>query len=271
MKHVPICEQTPLAAVDVNIGGVANVIDAALGSGVKRIIFTSSDKAVHPTNVMGASKLVGERIAIAANKRNGTTVIACTRFGNVAGSRGSVLPVFCKQIAAGGPVTLTSPDMTRFFMTKEVAVALVVQSMVHAYGGEIFVTKMHAIRIGDLADVMICLLAPLMGHRPEQIPIEVIGLRPGEKLYEELVSEEELTRTFAVDDYLISQPLPHGGVDDEDTVVYAELGTATPAVRPYNSQLERLLTRGEIETFLSVNGLLPGLPNRVVPTLFAAQ
>jgi FlaA1/EpsC-like NDP-sugar epimerase len=150
MKHVPICEKAPLAVVDVNICGVANVVDAALASGVKRVIFTSSDKAVHPTNVMGASKLIGERIAVAANKRNGLTVIACTRFGNVAGSRGSVLPVFCKQIAAGGSVTLTSPEMMRFFTSRESAVALVIQSMVHAHGGEARPPIPHVPTIQDL-------------------------------------------------------------------------------------------------------------------------
>jgi FlaA1/EpsC-like NDP-sugar epimerase len=268
LKHVPICERTPSAAVDVNINGVANVVEAALACGVKRVVFTSSDKAVHPTNVMGASKLLGERLAVASNKRNGKTVVSCTRFGNVAGSRGSVLHIFSKQIAAGGPISLTSPDMTRFFMTPERAASMVIESMVHAHGGEIFVTKMQTIRVADLATVMIHLLAPVAGRQPEDIQIDCIGPRPGEKFYEELVSDEELGRTVSAGDYLIIQsfPLNYAG----EIVMYDRLGPGVRIARTYNSSNEAALTHAEIEAFLRDNGLLPELTRQPLLRLVAA-
>jgi len=258
LKHVPICERTPSAAIDINVRGVTNIVEAALESGVRRVLFTSSDKAVHPTNVMGASKLLGERVALTANKRNGTTIISCTRFGNVAGSRGSVVPLFCSQILRGGSITLTSPLMTRFFMSKEAAVALVIESMVHAKGGELFVTKMPALRIVDLATVMIQMLAPAARRRPDDIRIDVIGPRPGEKCYEELVSEEELFRTVGIGDFLIVQP-PSRVAELDLVVVYEHLGVAERLMKPYNSGTEVAMSRSDIAAFLRDNRLLSDL------------
>ena len=257
LKHVSICEHTPAASIDVNVLGVTNVVESALDSGVKRIVFTSSDKAVHPTNVMGASKLLGERLALAANKRNGETIICCTRFGNVAGSRGSVVPVFRDQILKGAAVTLTSSFMTRFVMSNAAAVALVIETMVHAQGGELFVTKMPALRISDLATVMIRLLAPSAGRRPNDVPIDLIGMRPGEKRYEELVSDEEVARTFAVGNYLIVLPLGRS-VNDEVLSAYERLGRSERVTKPYNSELSVAMTEPEIAVFLRDNDLLPG-------------
>ena len=258
LKHVPICERTPLAAVDTNVVGVANIVETALVTGVKRVLFTSSDKAVNPSNVMGASKLMGERIAAAGNRRNGSTVISCTRFGNVAGSRGSVLPVFHSQIMAGGPVTLTAPEMSRFFMTTEQAVQLIIESMVHSQGGETFVTKMKTIGIRALARVMIQLLAPVAGRDPKDIGIEIIGPRMGEKLYEELVTDEEQSRTFEVGNYLIVQPVQLRNTNLA-TISYEHLGTAHRITKPYNSQTEIALTDQEIDAFLRDNRLFPNL------------
>ena len=147
LKHVILCEKAPNDAVQTNILGVQNVIHAAVVNQVARVLFTSSDKAVNPTNVMGTSKLMGERLMTAANafrQKNGP-IFASTRFGNVMGSRGSVVPLFKQQISQGGPVTLTDPRMTRFIMTLQEAVRLVIDSTCLARGGEVFVTKMRIV------------------------------------------------------------------------------------------------------------------------------
>ena len=169
---------------------------------------TSSDKAVNPTNVMGTSKLMAERLVSAANAhpRLGNQIFASTRFGNVLGSRGSVIPLFIRQIRHGGPVTVTDPEMTRFIMTLDEAVGLVMDSLFLARGGEIFVTKMPVLRIGDLAEVMIEELASKYGYRPSDIPIETVGPRPGEKTYEELMNEEEIKRSIELPKYFVIQP-----------------------------------------------------------------
>ena len=182
-KHVTICERSPFEAVQTNIIGVQNIITAATENGVKRVIFTSSDKAVNPTNVMGTSKLMGERLMTASNTNlhSPGTILASTRFGNVLGSRGSVIPVFMNQIAKGGPVTLTSPEMTRFIMSVSESVRLLIDSMQLACGGEVFITKMPAIRIEDLAVVMVEHLAPMYGYRSQDIEIKTVGVLPGRK------------------------------------------------------------------------------------------
>lgn len=207
-KNVPVCERSPSLAVQTNIIGTENVILASRHNNVKRVLFTSSDKAVNPTNVMGTTKLMGERLITAANSltKGAGTLFTSTRFGNVAGSRGSVVPVFIQQIAAGGPVTITDKRMTRFIMTLEEATSLVLQSMVMAKGGEAFVTKMPVFQISDLAQVMVEELAPRFGHRPQDIKIVEIGPRPGEKLYEELITDEEIQRTYEQDELLAVLP-----------------------------------------------------------------
>lgn len=197
LKHVILCERAPFDAVQTNIVGVRNVIEAALDNDVERVIFTSSDKAVNPTNVMGTSKLMGERLFTAANslKMQRRTIFSSTRFGNVLGSRGSVIPIFARQIAAGGPVTLTDRRMTRFIMTLEESCRLVLLAAEKARGGEVFVTKMPVIQIADLARVMVDELADQHGFSASRMPITEIGAKPGEKLYEELMSDEETRRT----------------------------------------------------------------------------
>ncbi|MBT4732583.1 polysaccharide biosynthesis protein, partial [Candidatus Woesearchaeota archaeon] len=156
LKHVILCERSPEQAVQTNINGVQNIISAADMNNVEVVIFTSSDKAVNPTNVMGTTKLMGERLITAANssKRENGPIFASTRFGNVLGSSGSVIPIFRNQISNGGPVTLTDRNMTRFVMSVEEAVELVLNSVIEAKGGEVFVTKMPVMRIKDLAVAM---------------------------------------------------------------------------------------------------------------------
>jgi FlaA1/EpsC-like NDP-sugar epimerase len=259
-KHVILCERSPFEAVQTNILGVQNLIYAACENNVERVIFTSSDKAVNPTNVMGTSKLMGERLMTAANSTLTAdgTIFASTRFGNVLGSKGSVLPIFREQIRQGGPVTLTDIQMTRFIMSIQEAVRLVIESAHLAKGGEVFVTKMPVVRIQDLATVMIQELAPVYGHDTMQISIEIIGAKPGEKAYEELLTQEETRRTWELDRYFVVSPA--------FASIYRHISYDYPNIvsrvvnSPYNSANEQPLTPEELTEFLRVNGLLENGP-----------
>jgi FlaA1/EpsC-like NDP-sugar epimerase len=261
LKHVPSCERSPFSAVNVNIDGVENVIRAAMAAGLKRVLFTSSDKAVNPTNVMGTSKLMGERLMTAANflqdGRTGQTIFASTRFGNVAGSRGSVVPLFCSQIAKGGPVTVTDERMTRFIMSTEQAVELVIESMFLAKGGEVFVTKMPVIRIVDLATILVELVAPVHGRHPKEIAVRYTGKRPGEKLWEELSTEEESHRILEGERYLVILPALRALLKDADRHYRYPGLDLRPSDAVYHSEHEPKMSREEIVDFLLGPGVLP--------------
>jgi len=193
LKHVPICEFNPFDAVKTNILGTQNVLDAALEENIEKVIFISTDKAVNPTNVMGTTKLLAERLTISANYYKGEkkTVFSCVRFGNVMDSRGSVIPLFKNQIQFGGPVTITDPRMSRFIMSIPKAIKLILDAGANALGGEIFILKMPAIHIQDLADVMVEEFAPVFKIEANTIRYQTIGIRPGEKLFEELINQQE--------------------------------------------------------------------------------
>ncbi|WP_436344050.1 SDR family NAD(P)-dependent oxidoreductase [Natronorubrum sp. FCH18a] len=228
MKHVDICEYNPFEAVKTNVMGLQNLIDASIDAGVKRFVFTSSDKAVNPANTMGTTKLLGEKLVTAANKYSGEHDIrlASVRFGNVINSSKSVIPVFREQIKQGGPVTLTDPRMTRFFLTYEDVADLVVGAMEYTEGGEVFVQRMDAIRIEDLAEAMIETLAPQFSHDPKDIEIQQTGRRMAETFHEEIMTEREITRTIENDSLYAVPPeqasekgyLTHDGIKEFEPV-----------------------------------------------------
>lgn len=249
LKHVGLCEDSPNQAVSTNIQGTQNVIDAALENGVERVIYTSSDKAVNPTNVMGTSKLMGERLMTAASESNSShsTVFASTRFGNVLGSRGSVVPIFSRQIADGGPITLTDKSMTRFIMTLSEAAELVLDSVWLAHGGEVMVTKMPAVKIQDIAYVMRDGLSD-----GREIDIVETGLKPGEKMYEELMNGEEIRRTWEYGSYFVILSAFANPNADE----YAHLSARMQADHPYNSAHATVMTREEVAEFFHDRDLL---------------
>ncbi len=186
LKQVPSCEFHPLEAVKTNILGTENVLEAAITSGVKRVVCLSTDKAVYPINAMGISKAMMEKVIIAKSRGSESTVICATRYGNVMASRGSVIPLFVDQIRAGNPITITDPFMTRFMMTLDDAVDLALYAFEHASPGEIFIQKSPAATIKTLAKALI----ELMGVPNHEI--RIIGTRHGEKLYEALLSREEM-------------------------------------------------------------------------------
>ncbi len=251
LKHVPSCEKAPFGAVKVNITGAQNIILAAQKANLERVLFTSSDKAVSPPNVMGASKLMGERLFTAANfmptSSNCRTEFVSTRFGNVAASNGSVMPLFEKQIAAGGPVTVTDKRMSRFIMSLDESAELLLESMVHAKAGDIFITKMPVLNIYDLAEVMVEELAPKYGHKAEDVEITITGSRPGEKLWEELSSDEESRRIMEGDKYLCLPPSHSKFKRSEDPNCPLKLKKKEIA---YHSDKEPKMSKGEIKDML---------------------
>jgi len=200
LKQVPSCEFHPLEAVKTNILGTENVLEAAINCGVARVICLSTDKAVYPINAMGISKAMMEKVAVAKSRSSTATVICATRYGNVMASRGSVIPLFADQIRANKAITITDPEMTRFMMTLDDAVELVMFAFQNGKPGEIFVQKAPAATIETLARAMVELAG-----KPDH-PINIIGTRHGEKLYEALLSREEMAAAQDLGEYFRVPP-----------------------------------------------------------------
>ncbi|MFE0839817.1 polysaccharide biosynthesis protein [Achromobacter insolitus] len=196
LKQVPSCEFYPMEAVKTNVLGTENVLNAAIANNVKRVIVLSTDKAVYPINAMGISKAMAEKLVVAKSRAipEGGPVVCSTRYGNVMASRGSVIPLFVQQIKAGESLTITDPSMTRFLMSLEDSVDLVLHAFEHAEQGDIFVQKAPASTVGDLA-------AALKNIFKSAAPIKVIGTRHGEKLYESLISREEMAKAVDMGRY----------------------------------------------------------------------
>ncbi|MFH0740207.1 MAG: UDP-N-acetylglucosamine 4,6-dehydratase (inverting) [bacterium] len=196
LKHVTVCEYNPIEAVRVNIDGAVNVVNAAIDQGIPKVIALGTDKAVYPVNLYGASKMVMEKIFVQGNvySKNNATKLSCTRYGNVVGSSGSVVPLFREQ-AKTGKITITHKDMTRFWITLEQGVEFVIKSIERMDGGEIFVPKIPSMKIMDLAN----LVAP-------DAEKEITGIRPGEKIHEDLITKEEARHTKEYDDHFVIEP-----------------------------------------------------------------
>ena len=240
LKHVPLCEYNPFEGVKTNVAGTQNLIDAALDEKVEKFITISTDKVVNPINVMGATKLLAERLTTSADLYKGDrrTVFSVVRFGNVLNSRGSLLPLINKQISKGGPVTLTHPEMTRFVMSINEAAELVMEAAVKAKGGEIFILKMPAVRIKELVEVIVEELAPKYGYTTDEIEIKDIGIRAGEKLYEELMTTEETAHAKKIDNmYIVFSRKPFENDEVENNF-------------SYRSDKTKLLSRDEIDRLL---------------------
>ncbi|OLO37211.1 hypothetical protein BTR23_13875 [Alkalihalophilus pseudofirmus] len=205
MKHVPACEYNPYEAVLTNINGTYNLIKASIAQNVKKVVFTSSDKAISPTNTYGATKLIAERLISAAQYGKGhiNTTFASVRFGNVMGSRGSAVPLFVNQVKEDQRITVTDLKMTRFIMTLRQATMLTIKALQQSKGGEVFVLKMPVITLGDLVNVVIELACKKYNLKSNEIKIEEIGLRQGEKMYEELMTSDESTIAWEMDDMFI--------------------------------------------------------------------
>ena len=248
LKQVPLCEYHVWEAVQTNVMGAQNVIQAALEENVDRVIAVSTDKAVKPVNAMGMTKSIQEKLFTAANfhKSGKRTVFSCVRYGNVVGSRGSVIPLFKRQIESGGPITITDPRMTRFMLTLAEAIELVFGAVLKGVGGEVFVLKIPAALVTDIAEVMIEALSA-----GKHVSMEAVGIRPGEKIHEVLVSEAEAVRTIEDEGtYVI---LPQINLDNTRSFYRKE---SFVKFSEYTSDTAKQLTREEIRSLLARTGWL---------------
>jgi FlaA1/EpsC-like NDP-sugar epimerase len=248
LKHVESCEYNPFEAIKTNIMGTQNVIDVALDHAIERVIFSSTDKAVNPANAMGASKLMAEKLMSAANYYKGRrrTVFCSVRFGNVLGSSGSVVPTFLHRLGQGQPIEVTHPDMTRFMIPMSQAIDLLLAALHLCTGGEILIRKMPVVRVIDLARTLL----QRHGLPADDAHLRVVGLRAGEKMYEELITTEESARTFDLGDYYLIRPqigAPAGKTRGKPVAVqtYTSDGVAPLEIPALQALLETLAAEGE--------------------------
>lgn len=241
LKHVPACEYNPFEAVQTNIVGTQNLIQASRDNHVERLVFVSTDKAVNPVNTMGATKLVAENLVRASQEWNPQTTMSVVRFGNVLGSRGSLLPMVATQARERRRVDLTSRDMTRFMMTIEDAVALVLEAGHRSRQGELTILKMPALRVEDLVEVFVEELCERWGWAPGSVSIVETGVRPGEKLHEELVTLDECQRLSDEGSYYGVAPAPRAQRDVSIRAIPDE----------FRSDRTHLLERGSIRDLIA--------------------
>jgi FlaA1/EpsC-like NDP-sugar epimerase len=255
LKHVALNEYSPFESVKTNVLGTQNLLEAALNHNAETFINISTDKAANPTSTMGASKLLAERLTVGADyyKGKAKTNFANVRFGNVLNSSGSVIPIFLKQIKSGQPVTVTDKNMIRYFMTIPDAVTLILQAAAIAQGGEIFILKMPALKVIDLAQVMINELSD------KKLTIKIVGKKPGEKLYEKIVTRTEASQALELKDMYVLPLTIDYPTHSEDIVkksydYYLSLGGK--AVPEEGVQPQQLLTPSEIRALLIRAGIL---------------
>lgn len=240
LKQVPSCEFFPMEAVRTNILGTENVINAAIDCGVKNVICLSTDKAVYPINSMGMSKALMEKLAVSKSRSSRDTIISITRYGNVMCSRGSVIPLFIEQIQSGQAITITDPHMTRFMMSLESAVDLVLFAFEHSKGGELFIQKAPAATIQTLAEAV----CALFDSRKEP---HIIGTRHGEKLYESLLTREEMVRAVDLGDYYM---VPSDNRDLNYSKYFSTGQHEFSEAQDYTSHNTRRLNREEMKEML---------------------
>jgi FlaA1/EpsC-like NDP-sugar epimerase len=257
LKHVLACEYNPFEAVKTNVLGTQNLIDAVMiEGGVEKVIFSSSDKAVNPSNVMGATKLLAEKLITAANFYKGPreTTFSSVRFGNVVGSQGSVIPLFHNQIKAGGPVTVTDHKMTRYILSMAHSIDLLFKATEMAKGGEVFIFKMPAVKIINLAEVMVDHYAPVYNHDPADIEIEIIGAKSGEKMFEELLTADETQRAFETSEMVIVVPEMREFYPKK---IFSDYHNATESsLNALGSKDEKLLSKKDLRKWLLKEKLL---------------
>ncbi len=245
LKHVPLCEYNPFEAIKTNIMGTQNVIDGALENNLEKMIFVSTDKAAGTVNVMGATKLLGEKITTAANRYVGLkrTRFACVRFGNVLNSRGSVVPLIREQVARGY-ATVMDPAMTRFIMTIQKAVELTLKAGMMARGGETFIFKMPAVVVEDLVRAVIEVESKHLGKDPESVEVRIIGKRPGERRDEELMTTFESENAYESGDmFVLNPPEPSKGLKRSEVREYSSGNAPKLGLAEIKELLEEVLAR----------------------------
>ncbi len=258
LKQVPSCEFFPMEAVKTNVIGTDNVLDAAIDAGVKCVICLSTDKAAYPINAMGITKAIEEKIAVAKSRLSGDTKICCTRYGNVMCSRGSVIPLWIDQIRKGNPITLTEPKMTRFIMSLEEAVDLVLFAFENGKNGDILVQKAPACTIQTQAEAV----CELFGGKKEEI--KVIGIRHGEKMYETLLTKEEAAKAIDMGNFYA---VPADNRDLNYDKYFKEGDVKRATIEEFNSDNTRRLnleeTKEKIASLEYIQNELNGIPNLV--------